>query len=136
MKLPPQLQQLLGFQDFDHKSPVFIDRVQSLVYNSRFFLDLRKKILSQRSPMPTPPHPNTRQCTHIKVDDVRCGSPALKNEFFCYFHTRLVIPQSDFFLLNVCQSTNVSSYATFFTLHGAAGLLMLAASAARSRGPA
>jgi hypothetical protein len=90
MKLPPHLQQLLGFQDFDYKSPVFIDRVQSLVYNSQFFLDLRKKILSQGSPMPTPPHPNTRQCTHIKVNGVRCGSPALKDEFFCYFHTRLV----------------------------------------------
>lgn len=40
--------------------------------------------------MPTPPHANTRQCTHIKVNGIRCGSPALKNEFFCYFHTRLV----------------------------------------------
>jgi hypothetical protein len=25
-------------------------------------------------------------CTHIKVSGVRCGSPALKGEQFCYFH--------------------------------------------------
>lgn len=90
MKLPPQLQQLLGFQDFDYKSPVFIDRVESLVYNSQFVLDLRKKLFSQGPSMPTPPHANTRQCTHIKVNGIRCGSPALKNEFFCYFHARLI----------------------------------------------
>ena len=25
-------------------------------------------------------------CTHIKVTGVRCGSPALRGEQFCYFH--------------------------------------------------
>jgi hypothetical protein len=36
-------------------------------------------------------HPNTpRRCTHIKVTGHRCGSPALKGEYFCYFHTRIV----------------------------------------------
>ena len=29
---------------------------------------------------------NTRTCTHIKVTGVRCGSPALTGESFCYFH--------------------------------------------------
>jgi hypothetical protein len=29
-------------------------------------------------------------CTHIKVDGVRCGSPALRGEVFCYFHQRLI----------------------------------------------
>ena len=29
-------------------------------------------------------------CTHIKVTGVRCGSPALRGEQFCYFHQRMV----------------------------------------------
>jgi hypothetical protein len=30
--------------------------------------------------------PNPRSCTHIKVTGVRCESPALRGEQFCYFH--------------------------------------------------
>jgi len=41
-------------------------------------------------PKPLPPHPNVRNCTHIKVTGQRCGSPALRGEFFCYFHTRVI----------------------------------------------
>jgi hypothetical protein len=37
-----------------------------------------------------PLHPNVRQCTHIKITGHRCGSPALKKEYFCYFHTRMI----------------------------------------------
>jgi hypothetical protein len=29
-------------------------------------------------------------CTHIKVTGVRCGSPALRGEQFCYFHQRML----------------------------------------------
>jgi hypothetical protein len=29
-------------------------------------------------------------CTHIKVTGIRCGSPALRGEQFCYFHQRMV----------------------------------------------
>ena len=29
-------------------------------------------------------------CTHIKVTGVRCGSPALRGEQFCYFHQRMM----------------------------------------------
>jgi len=39
---------------------------------------------------PLPRHPNVRTCTHIKVTGQRCGSPALRGEFFCYFHTRVI----------------------------------------------
>ena len=39
---------------------------------------------------PVPPHPNVRKCTHIKVTGQQCGSPALRGEFFCYFHTRVI----------------------------------------------
>ena len=31
----------------------------------------------------------TRTCTHIKVTGVRCGSPALRGQSFCYFHQRM-----------------------------------------------
>jgi hypothetical protein len=33
---------------------------------------------------------NVRVCTHIKVNGVRCGSPALRGEVFCYFHQRMI----------------------------------------------
>ena len=35
-------------------------------------------------------NPNTRVCTHVKVNGVRCGSPALRQEVFCYFHQRMI----------------------------------------------
>jgi hypothetical protein len=41
-------------------------------------------------PKPLPTRPNVRNCTHIKVTGQRCGSPALRGEFFCYFHTRVI----------------------------------------------
>jgi hypothetical protein len=33
---------------------------------------------------------NIRTCTHIKVNGVRCGSPSLRSEVFCYFHQRMI----------------------------------------------
>ena len=35
-------------------------------------------------------NPNTRVCSHIKVNGVRCGSPSLRREVFCYFHQRMI----------------------------------------------
>ncbi|MGB6478457.1 MAG: hypothetical protein WBF15_05155 [Candidatus Sulfotelmatobacter sp.] len=37
-----------------------------------------------------PPNKNIRVCTHIKVNGVPCGSPALHGEVFCYFHQRMI----------------------------------------------
>src|ERR1035437_10315126 len=34
--------------------------------------------------------PNVKSCIHIKVSGVRCGSPALRGEQFCYFHQRML----------------------------------------------
>ncbi len=36
------------------------------------------------------PMSNVKNCTHIKVTGVRCGSPALRGEQFCYFHQRML----------------------------------------------
>src|SRR5437868_7414091 len=33
---------------------------------------------------------NAPRCTHITVTGHRCGSPALRKEHFCYFHTRMI----------------------------------------------
>ena len=33
---------------------------------------------------------NLKSCTHIKVTGVRCGSPPLRGELFCYFHQRML----------------------------------------------
>ena len=35
-------------------------------------------------------NPNTPVCTHIKVNGIRCGSPSLRQEVFCYFHQRMI----------------------------------------------
>jgi hypothetical protein len=35
-------------------------------------------------------NPNVKICTHIKVTGIRCGSPALRGEKFCYFHERMI----------------------------------------------
>src|SRR5579859_3049170 len=32
---------------------------------------------------------SSRSCTHIKVTGVRCDSPSLRGEQFCYFHQRM-----------------------------------------------
>jgi len=37
-----------------------------------------------------PLNKNIRVCTHIKVNGVPCGSPALHGEVFCYFHQRMI----------------------------------------------
>ena len=34
--------------------------------------------------------PHVKLCSHIKVTGVRCGSPALRGEEFCYFHQRML----------------------------------------------
>ncbi len=43
---------------------------------------------TNRSHMPV--QPSVKACTHIQVTGVRCGSPPLRGEQFCYFHQRMV----------------------------------------------
>ena len=48
-----------------------------------------KKILNRiHERTHTMSHPQS--CTHIKVTGLRCGSPALRGEQFCYFHQRML----------------------------------------------
>jgi hypothetical protein len=37
-----------------------------------------------------PLSPTVRLCSHIKVNGIPCGSPALHGEVFCYFHQRMI----------------------------------------------
>jgi hypothetical protein len=49
-----------------------------------------QKIIDRTNRINMPIHPSVKVCTHIKVTGVRCGSPALRGEQFCYFHQRMV----------------------------------------------
>jgi hypothetical protein len=86
-------------------------------------------------PKPLPPHPNVRNCTHIKVAGQRCGSPALRGEFFCYFHTRVIkgvqqrvdMQLHSMALLEDCESIQLS------IMHVVDGLLKGTLDATRAR---
>jgi len=64
----------------------YTDTVLSAAPNSSVakILAPHYKKICERSSMP-----NVTSCTHIKVTGVRCGSPALRGELFCYFHHHL-----------------------------------------------
>src|SRR4029077_15747904 len=56
-------------------------------------LPTRSEIFSNPDPKGVNPmsvNKNTRVCTHVKVNGVPCGSPALRGEVFCYFHQRMI----------------------------------------------
>jgi len=84
---------------------------------------------------PLPRHPNVRTCTHIKVTGQRCGSPALRGEFFCYFHTRIIkgvqqrvdMQLHSMALLEDCESIQLS------IMHVVDGLLKGTLDATRAR---
>src|SRR4029077_1606844 len=66
----------------------YADVVISSAPNSKLAKILRanyQKILSQVKLNMA----NNSSCTHIKVTGVRCASPPLRGEQFCYFHRRV-----------------------------------------------
>ena len=85
--------------------------------------------------IPIPTRPNVRNCTHIKVTGQRCGSPALRGEFFCYFHTRVIkgvqqrvdMQLHSMALLEDCESIQLS------IMHVVDGLLKGTLDATRAR---
>ena len=68
--------------DLEIKSGIFADPDQAT--NSQASCETSKGSSSMAI------HPKTRICSHIKVNGVRCGSPALREEVFCYFHQRMI----------------------------------------------
>jgi hypothetical protein len=66
---------------------LYADMVLSTRPNSAEAKILRpkyQKILSRINLME-----NRKSCTHIKISGVRCGSPSLRGEQFCYYHQRM-----------------------------------------------
>jgi hypothetical protein len=61
------------------------NQINNLPTRSENFFDLNLKGVN-----PMPLNKNIRVCTHIKVNGVPCGSPALRGEVFCYFHQRMI----------------------------------------------
>ena len=41
-------------------------------------------------------HPNVPQCQYIKTNGIRCGSPALSRQRYCYFHYEVDRPKISF----------------------------------------
>src|ERR1700689_1568764 len=103
----------------DHRNTLFFNILAANPLLARFYADLllrhnanpslindletRSGIFftpdrSSRNPTPKPAkgsntmavNPNTRVCSHIKVNGIRCGSPSLRGEVFCYFHQRMI----------------------------------------------
>jgi hypothetical protein len=81
-------------------SRFYADFLDLSAANPNLFNDLQPRSGNSLDPDPassTPggstsmaPNQATRICSHIKVNGVRCGSPALRGEVFCYFHQRLI----------------------------------------------
>ena len=59
-----------------------------LARNYQKIVDATKLETTHRTNMPS--YPDVKACTHIKVTGVRCGSPSLRGERFCYFHQRMM----------------------------------------------
>jgi hypothetical protein len=100
--------------EFDVRNTLFFKILRANPLLARFYADLFRrhganpsliKDLETRSPNFFSPdqsttntkkgsnmavNPNTRTCTHIKVNGIRCGSPSLRGEVFCYFHQRMI----------------------------------------------
>jgi hypothetical protein len=76
-------------------SRFYADGLQILSDNSNQINNLQTRSENFFNPDPKGSTPmslnkNIRVCTHIKVNGVQCGSPALRGEVFCYFHQRMI----------------------------------------------
>jgi hypothetical protein len=76
-------------------SRFYADGLQIIASNSIQINNLQTRSENFFNPDPKGSNPmslnkNIRVCTHIKVNGVPCGSPALRGEVFCYFHQRMI----------------------------------------------
>lgn len=102
--------------EFDIRNTLFFRILRANPLLARFYADLfrrhganpslirdledssEKIFTHSNNPSPKPPKgtnsmavkSNPGACTHIKVNGIRCDSPALRNEVFCYFHQRMI----------------------------------------------
>ena len=53
-------------------------------------VDMNRTNLERTNRTNMPTRHTVKDCTHIKVTGVRCGSPSLRGEQFCYFHQRML----------------------------------------------
>src|SRR5579862_4158919 len=71
---------------------LYADVVRSSAPNSNQFKILaqsNKKIIVTTERI-SKPMSTSKSCMHIKVSGVRCGSPSMRGEQFCYFHLRML----------------------------------------------
>ena len=69
-----------GYFDLCASNPSAINNLGIRSENSS---DPDSKALNPKGPNPMSLNKNIRSCTHIKVNGVPCGSPALHREAFC-----------------------------------------------------
>ncbi|MGC1372027.1 MAG: hypothetical protein WA824_07815 [Candidatus Sulfotelmatobacter sp.] len=75
--------------DLEAESGIFIDPDQA-AKNHASHPDGAKISETSKGSNSMAVHPTARICSHIKVNGVRCGSPALREGVFCYFHQRMI----------------------------------------------
>lgn len=68
---------------------LYADLLISEGYNPNEARDLAERY-KKKFGADMPVNASVKTCTHIKVTGVRCGSPALRGEEFCYFHQRMI----------------------------------------------
>jgi hypothetical protein len=80
------------YADFFRRHGANPSLIKDLEVRSGFFSDPDQstKLNPRKGPDPMSLNKNSRICTHIKVNGTRCGSPALREEVFCYFHQRMI----------------------------------------------
>jgi hypothetical protein len=103
--------------EFDIRNTLFFKILRANPLLARFYADLFRRhganpslikdleasapkifARSQSTNNPKPPKgsntmavkSNPSACTHIKVNGIRCDSPSLRGEVFCYFHQRMI----------------------------------------------
>jgi hypothetical protein len=64
------------------------NEAKNIAANYQKIVDMTNVDGNNRTIMPV--QASVKTCTHIKVTGIRCGSPALRGEQFCYFHQRMV----------------------------------------------